>query len=417
MKVVLPKIFPYQILFAICVCVTYFNNYELTFATWFFSILLSYKKTYSITLLKYLLPFAAILIVSICTGLFYDNNRYDSIRDFTYLIKPIFGLLLGYQLCRNNKCKPFNTIVYTGLIIAIVHIGVILFNVVVHKIINMHELRGKTGFFGDFEVFALIIAMFHKKFEMNVSEKKMWIIIAILAFSSLFYLSRTNFIQFGVLFFAMKGFLKITKKTLVVFVTFISITLIGYSVIYNMHLNRNGKGVEAFLFKIKNAPIEAFKTKINKEDYEDFNDNFRSFENIMVVKQVSEEGFFGVMFGKGLGGSIDLGRRMQTNDMTYVSHEPIVHNAFMTVFLKSGLAGSFFMIYFLIIILKKRKKGNNILNQTNLLIFGSGIYLIMANWVLLGLFLKIDNKSIILGFLISFVEILNKQKNNQLIEK
>ena len=31
-----------------------------------------------------------------------------------------------------------------------------------------------------------------------------------------------------------------------------------------MHLNRNGKGVETLLYKIKNAPIEAFKTKINK---------------------------------------------------------------------------------------------------------------------------------------------------------
>lgn len=371
-------------------------------------------KKYSITLLKYLLPFTIILIVSICVGFFYDNSRYDSIRDFTYLIKPIFGLLLGYQLCRNNKCKPFNTIIYTGLLIAIVHIGVIVFNVVVYKIVNMHELRGKTGFFGDFEVYALIIAMFHKKFEMNISQKKMWIIIAILAFSSLFYLSRTNFIQFGVLFFAMKGFLKITKKTLVVFVVFISITLIGYSVIYNMHLNRNGKGVEALLYKIKNAPIEAFKTKINKNDYEDFNDNYRSFENITVVKQVSAEGELGVVFGKGLGASIDLGGRVLSNDGEYVTHENIVHNAYMTVFLKSGLIGVFFLLYFLYLLIKKRKSESGVIDQTSLLIFGSGIYLILANWVLLGLFLKIDNKSILLGFLLASLEMMiSEQKKIQ----
>lgn len=418
MNVTLPKIAPYQLLFAICVCVTYLNIYELTFAVWFFAILLSYKKRYSLTLLKYLLPFSLILIISILVGFFHDNNRYDTIRDITYLLKPILGILVGYQLCRNEKCKPFITIVYTGLFIAIIHTLMIAFNIVAHKIINIHELRKFTGFFGDFEVYALIIAIFHKRFELNISRQKIWFIIIILGFSSLFYLSRSNFIQFAVLIFAIKGYFQINKKTIVVIVTLILTTIIGYTIIYNMHLTRNGRGIEALLFKIKNAPIEAFKTKINKEDYEDFNDNYRSFENITVVRQVSEDGKLSVVFGKGIGASIDLGARVLSNDGEYVTHENIVHNAYMTVFLKSGLVGLFFMICFLFIIMKKRNSNSNIVVQTNLLIFGSGIYLLFASWVLLGLYLKIDNKSIIIGFLLGFVEIMNKQVNTtQLIKE
>ena len=167
------------------------------------------------------------------------------------------------------------------------------------------------------------------------------------------------------------------------------------------------------MYKIKNAPIEAFKTKIDKDDWQDFNDNFRSYENILTVKQVSKEGAFAIIAGKGFGATIDLGRKVRTNDATYVSHEAILHNAFMTVFLKSGLIGVFFMIYFIYILMKQKKSELNMVKQINYLLIATGIFLIFDNWVLLGLFLKTENKSIVIGFILCYREIINRIESTQ----
>jgi ABC-type Na+ efflux pump permease subunit len=116
--------------------------------------------------------------------------------------------------------------------------------------------------------------------------------------------------------------------------------------------------------------------------------------------------------GKGLGSTIDIGREMLTNDGTIVRHEPILHNAYMTVFLKSGLLGVFIIFYFFYYLFKQSKSDNEVVKQVNLLLIGTAFFLIVANWVLLGLFLKIDNKSIIIGFLLCYKELNIKQ--NQL---
>ena len=103
----------------------------------------------------------------------------------------------------------------------------------------------------------------------------------------------------------MKGYFSLKKKSLIGVGFFALFAVVGYSIIYNMNLSRNGKGVEALLFKIKNAPIEPFKTKVNKNDWQDFNDNFRSYENIITVRQVTNEGLGAVFFGKVEAATVD----------------------------------------------------------------------------------------------------------------
>jgi len=401
----------YQILFGICVGITYFNNYELTFAVWIFTIMLTIRNTYSFTLLKYISSFIAILVIAFASSFFYEHNTYDAIRDVTYLIKPIIGFLVGYQLCRSHDIKPFETIIYTGVAIALVHLTIIFHSVLVYKIINIHALRHRAGYFSDFEVYALILALFHKQLNVVLSRQRFWLIVLILAFSSFLYLSRTNFIQFGILFIGLKGYFKLTKKAIIVFSTFLAFTLVGYTVIYNMNLSRNGKGLEALLFKIRNAPIEPFKTKVDKDDWQDFNDNYRSFENINTVRQVSNEGTSAIIFGKGLGATMDIGRLMPTNEGTFVRQQPILHNGFMTVFLKAGIVGVFFLILFTYDLCRQKKSEIEIVKQVNLILLSTGIFLFMANWVLLGLFLKLDNKAIIIGFLLCYKEIITRKAN------
>jgi hypothetical protein len=398
-----------QLLFALCVGVTYLNIYELTFAVWSLTLLISLKRRYSLTIVQYVLCFAAIFGIALAVSFFKEFSNYNFFRDISYMLKPILGMLVGYQLCRDTEVKPFHTILYTGLGIAIIHMGLIFYSAALYRIVNIHELRHYTGYFSDFEFYALLVVFFHKEFGIEMSAKKKWILILIIGISGTLYVSRTNFIQFFILFLAMKGYFKMTRRAVTVMTTVIAVTLIGYAIIYNMPLTRNGRGMEGFLYKIKNAPIEAFKTKVNQNDWQDFNDNYRSFETIITLKQVTSEGTSGVLFGKGMGATIDVGRRMYTNDGEYIRFVPTLHNGYTTIFLKAGVAGLLFIIIFLVLLARQGKSEIPIVNQINLLLKGTAIFMIMANWVLLGLYLKIDNKALIIGFILAYKELIVKR--------
>ena len=190
--------------------------------------------------------------------------------------------------------------------------------------------------------------------------------------------------------------------------------IVGYTAIYQSNPSRTGKGIEAFLFKIKNAPIEPFKTKINKDDWKDFNDNYRSFENIITVKQVANEGTSAILFGKGLGATINLGRQIMTNDAELIQYIPILHNGFATVYLKSGLFGLFFLLLFIYLIGKPKKSNLISVQNINLLMIGTAIFLIVSNWVFMGVYLKLDNKSVLLGFMICYRQMMiaNEKRNS-----
>ncbi len=396
----------YQFLFALCIGVTYINIYELTFGVWLFTLFISFRPVLSVKLLKLILPFFIIIAIACIAGLVNQNSLYESIRDLTYLCKPIIGLLVGYQLCRNKEIKPFETIIYTGALISIAHFGVMFYNIVFHKIYNIHILRHYSGYFSDFEIYSLIAIIFHKKLGVYLSRRNFIFLLLLVSVSSFFYLSRTNFIQFVLFYMIFKGYLAMDKKALIIALSFFLVCGIGYAFLYNSYPSRNAGGIEALMFKLKNMPIEAFKSKVDKDDWADFNDNYRSFENITTVRQVGNAGLAAVTFGKGLGATIDIGRRIKTNEGTYVRHEPILHNAYMTVYLKSGLVGISCMIWFLILMCGFKKSDNYEIQRLNLMLVATGLFLIIANWVLLGLFLKIDNKSIIIGFLLCYREML-----------
>lgn len=412
MATVIKKSFFYQILFGICIYVPYLDNYELTFVIWSLTALFTFSQQYSIGIIKQLICFASILILASIVYLFKDHQVYFTIRDITYLVKPILGLLIGYQLCKKLREQVFKVIAETGFIIALIHLLLIFKAVLFFKVSTIHNIRFFGGFFSDFEVIALIILIFHEKFELNFSRKKTIFLTVFIAFSVFMYLARTNFIQFLLLFLAMKGYFKVNKRSITVVVSVLVISAIGYSTIVYINPKRNGEGLEAFLYKIKVAPIEPFKTKINRDDWKDFNDNYRSYENIMTVRQVSREGFNSVLFGQGLGSQVDLKQEVWLGDMNlrYIS---ILHNGFMTIFLKTGLFGLMIYLISIFMLFKKAKSTVPIVQNMNLLFVGIGVFLIFSNWVFMGVYNLADNKSIVIGMLICLREIYIKINVNE----
>ena len=409
MRLILDKSYLYQFLFFLCIGVSYLDNFELTYAVWSLVFLLTLKKSYSLKIIQYISYFVIILLIGIVVLLFKEYKTYYIFRDFTYMTKPIIGFFVGYQICKNNFNQTFKTLVYTGFLIALIHLGALASGIIFDNARSVNDLRYAGGYFSDFEIYALILLLFHDKFEIGLTTKRLRLLTLIIGFSSFMYLARTNFIQFVILFVAMKGYFKINKTSIMVVSSLITFVIIGYSTILYINPKRNGPGIEALLYKIKIAPNEAFKTKIDRDDWKDFNDNYRSYENITTVKQISRSGILSVLFGEGLGSKIDLKQELQLGDMKlrYIS---ILHNGFMTVFLKSGLLGIAIYLYSIYLLFKQKKSKIPIIQNINLLLVGTGVFLIFSNWVFMGVYNKLDNKSILIGLLFCYIEMKN-QKN------
>ena len=399
MKLTINKELYYQILFMICVIIPFFNNYELSFLVWLIVTLITIKKSYSLSFLKYLSYFILIIAISFFVGLFFDHRLYFIIRDITYLLKPIFGLILGYQLFYNKIKNPFQFIVYAGVAIASYHLLLVSWGIFIKGARNVTQIRGYGGFFNDFEIYTLIILLFSKKFQLNFSKRKTFFFIVILSVSSFFYLARTNFIQFIILFIAIKGWLVLNKRSISIIASLLVLITISYASIYNYNPKRNGDGLNQFLYKIKNAPKEAFSTKINRDDWKDFNDNYRSYENIRTTEQLSDHKT--MLFGEGIGSQVDLKQKVFLGDMQlrYIS---ILHNGYMTVYLKSGILGVLILLGSIFFFFKKFNSSNEIEKTINLLFLGTGVFLIFSYWVFLGFYNLIDTKTLLIGFLFAY---------------
>ena len=166
---------------------------------------------------------------------------------------------------------------------AAVHLLMVGYGVFLQGATSVAKIREYGGYFNDYEVYTLIILIFHRNFEIELSKRRLYIYLSILALSGFFYLARTNFIQFFILFFAMKGWLIISKKSLTILVSLTLFSIISYAAIYQYNPKRNGDSINEFLYKVKLIPLEAFATKINRSDWKDFNDHYRSYENIRTI--------------------------------------------------------------------------------------------------------------------------------------
>lgn len=409
MKIALNKSNFNQLIFIFCVVVPFFNNYELSFLVWTSAMFLTIRINYSLEFAKYVSVFIVVFFLSILVGLFQDNPLYFIIRDITYLLKPITGLILGYQLYNKNIKKPFQFLVYAGVSIALYHLFLVCYGFFIIGARNVSSIRQIAGYFNDFEVYALIFLIFNKQINLDFSKKKNTLFLIILAASSFFYLARTNFIQFVILFMAMKGLLVLNKRAVLVITSLILFTGLSYMAIYYYKPARNGKAFDEFLYKIKVAPTEAFSTKINRDDWKDFNDNYRSYENIRTIQQLSHNN--SLFFGEGIGSRVDLRQKVYLGDMQlrFIS---ILHNGYMIVILKSGLLGLSVYLLSIFLFFKKSKATSIELKNINYIFIGTGIFLIVSNWVFLGLYNLIDTKSLLIGFLFAYKNELLKNNSN-----
>jgi hypothetical protein len=392
-----------QVLLCLCIAVPYLGIYEMTFLLWVCTFIFSIKKRYAPEILHYLFVFIAIVLLALISSDYFNSNSYFIVRDFAYLIKPVLGLLVGYQLAFFTFRNIFKIILYLGLTISIVHIVILLHALIFSHLDSVTNIRMQGGTFSDFEVYAFVILVFRSKFDIRLSSKIASAVGIVIALSVALYFSRVNFIQTIILMMAMKGYFQLTKKALKANLIIGTILIAFYAVVLIINPQRHGKGIETFLYKVKLAPTETIKTDVNLNSDIEFRDNLRSVEFSKTVSQVSQKRIPAIVFGCGLGSQVDLGRKMWLGDseLQWIS---ILHNSFITIFLKSGIIGVLllsFSIYYLYRYSTKSIDANSI----DLLLMGTAVFMILSNWVLMGYYYTGDSKSIIVGSLFALKEL------------
>lgn len=405
MKLSLNKEFFYQLFFTFCVVIPFFNNYELSFISWLLALVLTFKKSYSASFLRYVSYFIFIFILAFIVGVFYQYRLYFVIRDITYLLKPILGLFIGYQFFNSQIKNPFKFLLYSGLAMAIIHLALVGYGIVFQGAKSVASIREYGGYFNDYEIYTFIILLFHKKFQVDLSTKRYRLFFIIMGLSTFFYLARTNFIQLVILFMAMKGWLILNKKSLTIIGTLIIASVLSYSAIYLYNPKRNGDSVNEFLYKIKLIPLEAFATKINRNDWKDFHDHYRSYENVRTIEQLTYNDSY--ILGEGIGSQVDLKQKVRLGDMD-LRHISILHNGYMTVYLKAGIPGLLLLFGSIFYFFRKQSSVNDLDHNINLLFIGTGLFLIISYWVFMGFYNLLDSKSLLIGFLFSYKNHLRK---------
>ena len=305
---------------------------------------------FSAQFLKQLLPLVILLLLGFIGTLFHRYVLYDILKDIFHFLKPVVGLIIGYVVARrlNNVNGFIRGIVIAAIISAIIHLLIIIF--LVRDLSRIESIRvfTKDNFL---EMFGLFFIIYFKKLtgqEMinNVRHKRIYIVL--LAVSGLLYFSRTMFILAFIMVMAAHGYTKISARTIKVLALLLFCVTGLFIYLNTANIQRDGKGLEIFLYKIKNAPREIFETKINREKHSQLWDRWRAYEAKRAIALMNEEPE-SYVYGTGYGSLVNLKFFAPlTGDKKGIRYISDLHNGYINILYKIGLVGSIIYIIMLV---------------------------------------------------------------------
>lgn len=409
--VLIPKKYISITLFVIVLlCEIYLPSYKVNFALQFLllsGLLLKSNITISKRIINNLFPLILIFGIGLLGFFNSKHNLGFIIKDITYFLKPINAILLSYLLFKNIKDVSLFLIIilFIGCLTAIIHLfGIFILGDFANDSIS--SIRGDFGLDNFIEVFAFYFLLFSKKYfgKFLVENKILQILVlGVLLVSIYLYFSRTMLVILFLIGFSMLGYAKITKRTLVFIGFSVVFILLLYVYLFSVKLDRNSKGVEAFLYKIKIAPEEIFKTKIDRENHKELWDHWRGYEANRAF-ELMKENPSSYIIGTGYGSLVNLKFKapLGNEDMKYISR---LHNGYVFVFYKTGIFGLVLILIFLIrLYLKIYRFNTNNLNQlfVNRLISSIGLFYLFTTLIISGIYIPRDAIIFILGGLLSF---------------
>lgn len=300
----------YSFFFAIILLLElYVSSFKINISVQFLSLIILFaieKQKISKQFLNIIRPIFIIFFICFIGMIFHKYKMFNIIKDISHFIKPLLGLSIGYFLYKKiNNFKLFiKTIVITAFISSIIHFTIIIS---LKNIATVSDIREFTR--DNFvELFGFLFFVFYKKFQKErLFRNKMFsitILICLLT-SCILYFSRTMIIMTAVVVLTLYGYTIITKRTIKLGLAMATFVLLFYTFLFSINIQRNKTGVESFLYKVKNAPAEIFKTHVDREKHEDLWDHWRGYEAERAFELLKEnpEGF---VFGLGYGSLVNL---------------------------------------------------------------------------------------------------------------
>lgn len=372
------------------------------------------KKTISLKVFKIIKPIILVFILGFIGLLINDYTFEFIVKDILYFIRPILAILFGYFLFQQEKRKEnfLLSIVYFSFLTALIHCcGILIFGKISERI---SEIRGDFGLDNFVEIFAFYIIIFYeKKFKQSliVSRVLKYLILFTLLLSIYLYFSRTMLIMFLLIGFSIFGYLTLTKNKLKYIFGLVVLVLLMYTFLYSIKLERNSKGYEALLYKIKIAPEEIFKTKINRENHKNLWDHWRGYEAKRAFALMNENPS-SYVFGNGFGSLVNLKFKAPLDEkgMKKISR---LHNGYIFVLYKTGLIGLliYFSFLFNLMRFETNKDKNEILFSTRI-IRSIGLFYLFTSLIISGIYNPTNLILFVLGGFLAIEKLEDKLQVN-----
>jgi O-Antigen ligase len=363
--------------------------------------------------LKMIMPLVALLAIGFISTLFNKYHLYNILKDIFHFLKPITGLLLGYIIfSRVNNYRLFiKSIVVAGIISSAIHLFIVFFIVGINSPIEQIREFTKDNFL---DLFALFFLIFYKRFfGGRVFRSKLFsnLALALLLISVVLYFSRTMIIIAFLLLLAVYGFIRITPVTARILSVFMVIIAGLFLYLQNAPIQRGAPGVEGFLYKVKNAPEEIFKTHVNRQNHRDLWDHWRGYEAYRAY-MLMEENPYSFAVGTGHGSLVNLKfyapiSKGEPKGMRYISE---LHNGYMYVFYKVGGIGLILYMFFLFRLYGYAYKNRNF---ANILVAAIGVIYISSTLTITGLYNARDVIIFILGGALYFAKPVFKTNSQE----
>ncbi len=375
--------------------------FQITVLTFFINFFrLSFSKVY----IQLIAPLFYILLIGFIGTIINKYRFVDILKDIFHIIKPILGCLIGYLFYQriNDMKKFFKTIVLCGFISALIHF-IILFTVgdlLSGSVTSIREYS-RDNFL---ELFALVFLIFYKKFNgerLILSSFYHKIICIVLLVSNILYFSRTMIGVFIILLLSVYGFTVVTRRGIRIMGFFIISVLGLYLYLYSVKIDRSKPGLESFLYKVKIAPAEMFKTKIDRENHKDLWDHWRGYEAKRAISLMNDNpSSYGI--GCGYGSLVNLKFFAPLTDnykekgMKYISE---LHNGYVFILYKVGLLGLIIYLMFLFNLYKIIYTNHDFIT---IIISAIGLIFIFTTLTITGAYNARDIIVFILGALLYF---------------
>ncbi len=355
------------------------------------------KPSFDRNFVKTILPLLLLFLIPFVGMLFHEKETYNVVKDIFHFIKPLLGIGIGYLFFKKiNDFKLFViSIVFIGLASAMVHFIIIF---VFSKTSTVSEIRefGKDNFLELFSLLFLLFYTFFQKEPLFSNKITSYLIGALLTISNLLYLSRTMFVVAIICVISIFGLSIITKNTIKFLLILVGAVALFYSYLFSIKLER-----DSFLYKIKIAPSELFKTHIDRNNHADLWDHWRGYEAKRAIA-LMDQNPSSYVFGCGHGSLVNLKFYAPLSDnpsgkgLKYISE---LHNGYAYVFYKTGIFGVFLYLFFCLQLYKKIYYNKQFVT---VFISAIGIAFLFTTITITGIYNTKDTIVFILGGLLFF---------------